>query len=261
MKKIIFGLVLSLLLVSNSWSATGWLKSKPASGDNPTTISTSIPENNAALDLMLSTYSNCKITYTSASEISVSAGGVMVSNSTGAVRLMLANTSATSVTFSNIDTGAEEASTTYYVYAVGSDTTDTEFTVKLSKSATSPTGATYYLRIGSFYNDASGNISLISNDNGLAELGALVSKSADTTYQAFTDGFVTAYTAEKEDSFSIYGYTDSSSAPTTLVAHSKVRPYGTSGSACIFFPVKKGDYWKVTLSNVTIGAIYWMPLD
>jgi len=165
MKKILMFLVLSLFLVSNAWSATGWLKTKPAASDNPSTISTTVGENNAALDLMLSTYTNCKISYTSATTISVSAGGVMVSNAAGAVRLMLANTGATSVTFTDLDEGAEASSTTYYVYAIASATTDTEFTCKISLSSSAPTGVTYYKRLGSFYNDASSNITQVNISN------------------------------------------------------------------------------------------------
>jgi hypothetical protein len=98
----------------------------------------------------------------------------MVSNAAGTVRLMLANAAATSVTFTDIDTGAEAASTTYYVYAIGSATTDTEFTVKISASATAPTGVTYYKKIGSFYNDASSNIvkTTITNDNDTSTLSS-----------------------------------------------------------------------------------------
>jgi hypothetical protein len=177
MKKIFVLVSVILLLNFNSaFSATGWLKNKPSSGDNPGTISTTIGENNAALDLMLSNFSNCKITYTSATTISVSAGGVMVSNVGGTVRLMLANAAATSVTFTNIDTGAEEASTTYYVYAYPTNdaTTDTTFLIKVSKSATAPTGVTYYKRLGSFYNDASSNIvkTTITNDNDTSTLSS-----------------------------------------------------------------------------------------
>jgi len=37
--------------------------------------------------------------------------------------------------------------------------------VNISLSSTAPTGATYYVRLGSFYNDASGNIAWVKNDN------------------------------------------------------------------------------------------------
>lgn len=92
-------------------------------------------------------------------------------------------------------------------------------------------------------------------------LGDWVDKSASYgAQQAATDGFVLAYTADTEDGFTINGYTDAAADPTTLVAHSKVRPYGTTGSANIMFPVKKNNYWKVVLTNVNIGKVYWIPL-
>jgi hypothetical protein len=75
-----------------------------------------------------------------------------------------ANTSATTVTWANIDTGAEAISSTYYLWAVA-DADATTFTVMISLSNTAPTGATYYRKLGSFYNDASGNITQITNDN------------------------------------------------------------------------------------------------
>lgn len=168
MRRIFIVLLILISLVSNSWAATGWVKTKPAGTDSPATIDTSIGENNAALDLMLSTYTmGCKVAYSSASQLTVGTGGVMVSNSAGTIRLMLANAAATTVTWADLDTGSEAASTTYYIYAIGSATTDTAFTVKISTSSTVPNGVTYYKRLGSFYNDSSSNIAqaLITNDN------------------------------------------------------------------------------------------------
>lgn len=169
----LFMVVFALLFMATQASAaTGWVKGKPAGTDNPSTIDTSIGENNAALDLMLSNYrQDCKIVYSSASQLTVNSGGVMVSNSTGTVRLMLANSASTTVTWSDLDTGSEASSTTYYVYAIASATTDTAFTVKISASSTAPSGVTYYKRLGSFYNDASSNITQITNDNDTAEVG------------------------------------------------------------------------------------------
>lgn len=167
MKKLLIGFLISLFLISQGECATGWLKTKPAGTDSPADLDTSIGENNAALDLALSAYiGGCKISYSTVAQITVGAGGVVVSNSAGTVRLMLANTSATTVTWANIESGGSEAaSTVYYVYAVGSATTDTVFTVVISTSSTAPSGVTYYKRLGYFYNDASSNITNIKNDN------------------------------------------------------------------------------------------------
>ena len=165
MKKILVGVLISLFITTQVFGATGWLKGKPAGTDNPATLDTTIGENNAALDLMLSTYiMGCRVIFDTVAQITVEAGGVMVSNSTGAVRLMLANAAATTVTWADLDTGSEAASTTYYVYAVGSATTDTTFTVKISASSTAPSGITYYKKLGSFYNNASSNITIIYDD-------------------------------------------------------------------------------------------------
>lgn len=182
MKKFLSAFLIFALMVSPAWSATGWLKTKPASADNPSTISTSVGENNAALDLVLSNYrEGRKITYNSAAQLTVTSGESIVSNSTGTVRLMLANSASTTVTWSDIDTGAEETSTTYYVYDIASATTDVTATCKISKSATAPSGVTYYKRLGSFYNDASGNITNIANDN-------FGPRSYDSGWFAFTSG-------------------------------------------------------------------------
>ena len=89
-------------------------------------------------------------------------------------------------------------------------------------------------------------------------LGAWVSKSANTAYEATTDGFVTAYTDKKYSVVNdLYGLTDASNPPTT------VRMYGyydgaTSNRQTISFPVKKGDYWKVTATQTT--TVFWIPL-
>ena len=254
MKNILLFLVLSLFLIGNVSAATGWSKNKPSGSSNPGQIDDSIGENNAALDLMLANYSSCKISYTSATTISVSAGGVMVSDVSGAIRLMLLNSSATSVTFTDIDTGAEAASTTYYVYAIGSATTDTVFTCKISLSASAPTGATYYKRLGSFYNDASSNIQRVVDDAiPTTMFGDWVAKSNNTTYLASTDGF--AIGEALSGASEVDGFTDSSNPPTTRRT-SNWTTNGTRGS--ITMPVRKGDYWKITGAD---QYVYWIPLE
>jgi hypothetical protein len=89
----------------------------------------------------------------------------MVSDSTNTTRIMMQNTSDTTVTWADIDTGSEETGTTYYVYAVASGDDDKVQAYVISKSSTAPTGQTYYRRIGNFFNNASGNISQITNDD------------------------------------------------------------------------------------------------
>ena len=102
----------------------------------------------------------CALRYKTAADIYVGAGEMSIYDASGNIRWRR-NASDLTVTWENIDTGAEAASTTYYVYAVA-DATGTEFTTLISVNAASPTGATFYRKIGSFYNDGSSNIDINS---------------------------------------------------------------------------------------------------
>uniref|UniRef100_A0A7C3WUH1 Uncharacterized protein n=1 Tax=Dictyoglomus turgidum TaxID=513050 RepID=A0A7C3WUH1_9BACT len=83
--------------------------------------------------------------------------------------------------------------------------------------------------------------------------------SSNTVYQAKHDGIVVAYVYGTPDgssiapSLSVYGYTDANPNPTTRVAanaqaYPQAIPSGSSVAVSITFPVKKGDYWKVSMS-------------
>jgi hypothetical protein len=121
--------------------------------------------NNNATDRLLSEFrQGMVVSYASASTLSAEAGQVTCSNSAGTIRKMRSNPSATTITWSDIDTGAEAISTTYYVYAVA-DADATTVTFKISISNTAPTGVTYYKRLCSFYNNAAGDIEQIKNDD------------------------------------------------------------------------------------------------
>ena len=112
-----------------------------------------------------------EIEYSSATTITVSAGQIAVQNANGSVVAFLDNTSSTSVTFSNLDTGDEAASTTYYVYGYSTTpASDTDFDITISTSSTAPFGATQYARLGSFYNNSSSNIEQVKNDDYVAGL-------------------------------------------------------------------------------------------
>jgi len=162
----------------NLYAADQWAKGQPASSASPSDIPTLIQTNNEALDRFLS-YGrhDCRISYSSASAVSVAAGSIVCSNSAGTTRQLRVNTSATSVTFADLDNGGEVASTTYYIFAIA-DTDATTFTCKISTSSTAPSVGTYYKRLGSFYNDDSSNITQITNDdstNILVSTGTIVS--------------------------------------------------------------------------------------
>ena len=156
MKK--FVLILAFLLICNlGYTASEWDKAEVAGTRSVSDIDYYIVQNNTALDRLLANYNTVVLVYNSASQITASIGEVVCSNSDGSTRKMRQNTSATTITWADIDTGAEAGSTTYYIYA-NADADATTATFKISLSSTSPTGVTSYKKIGSFYNDSSSNI-------------------------------------------------------------------------------------------------------
>lgn len=264
----ILSIVFILCLSTNSFATDGWQKSEPAGTRSASDIDAYVIQNNAAIDLALSYLrQGCVLSYSSTSSLSIGAGSIVVSNSDGSVRLMLAKTSAISTNWNvaenGLDTGSEAASTTYYVYAIASAVTDTAYTIKVTTNSSAPSSVTYYKRLGSFYNDSSSNITYaITNDDNYygKSLGSWVSKSTDTVYQATTDGFVCACRAAATQA-DLTGLTNASNPPTTQVAIDGNIP-NTEGDkrrpGSITFPVKKGDYWKVV--NATT-SVYWIPLE
>lgn len=95
-------------------------------------------------------------------------------------------------------------------------------------------------------------------DKTLPSFGVWVDKSASYgAQQATTDGFVCAYAACATNAGTLVGYTDANADPSTI----RMQVNDTvTGACCIMFPVKKNDYWKVTVSTWTIGAVYFIPL-
>ena len=170
-------ILFSIFLLGNVYSADVWREGSGADviagGDSPSDIDTLLDAaSTEPLDRLLQEYrQGAKIAYSSSTTITVAAGQVGIQNSTGTIVAFLDNTSSTSVTFSNIDTGSEAANTTYYVYATcTTPASDTDFDITISLSSSAPSGKTYYARLGSFYNDSSSNIdeTLIVNDNETA---------------------------------------------------------------------------------------------
>ena len=114
----------------------------------------------APLDRMLGKYKRgADLEYNSASSIDITTGEVACRNTAGSITRMRANTSTTTLTWADLDTGAEASSTTYYVYAVA-DADATVFTGVISVNSSTPDSgaATYYKLLGSFENDADGDI-------------------------------------------------------------------------------------------------------
>lgn len=167
MRKYIHYLLIAAILILpiNAYCADQWDKTLP----QDTTLIPAFPamqrENNGVLDRVLQEYRRgAKLAYNSASSIDVGDGELACSNSAGTDREFRAQSSTIEADWTDIDTGSEETSTTYYVYAV-CDTDIEGWTVLISKNSSAPTGATQYRRVGSFYNDSSGNITLVNNDD------------------------------------------------------------------------------------------------
>ena len=152
MKKL--WIVLTILCLTVSAHAQQWSKSEVAGTRTVSDIDYYITNNNTALDRLLANYNTLVLAYSSATQLTVSTGEVVVSNSTGTIRLALRNTTATTLTWADIDSGsaANTAATTYYVYAIAALATSETATFKLSTNSSTIADATYYKKIGSFYN-------------------------------------------------------------------------------------------------------------
>jgi hypothetical protein len=250
--------------------ASEWNKLKPAGTDLISDIDTLLQTNNEAIDRLASNYRRgALLQYSSATALTVGIGELTCSNSDGSVRHFRANTTATSIGWADIDTGAEESSKTYYVHAVA-DADATTFTVKISLSATTVSGATYTRKLGQFYNNASGNIEqVVDADTVVTKLGFpdwanKVSKTVGTVYQADVDGWIYGLSSDGQ-------YTNSSVRLGSTSA--KVEDGGTPdltyafGLGCsaaagvlipFLLPIKSGTYYRQVCSRVE-AYIYFVP--
>lgn len=107
-------------------------------------------------NLLLDYRKYCTVKADTVAQIKVGVGKIAIPDASDNVKWKR-NTSEVTVTWADIDTGAEESSKRYYVHAVG-DASGTTFTVIISLSSTAPTGITFFHLIGSFYNDSGGDI-------------------------------------------------------------------------------------------------------
>lgn len=175
MKKLLIFLI-ALLLPLSAFADNVWKEGDDSSviagGDSPSDIDTLLSAASIEpLERLLKNFrEGAEIEYDTASQVTVAAGEVAVQNSAGTVVAFLSNSSSTDVTFSDLDTGSEAASTTYYIYAYCSDSTnDLDFDIAISTNSSTPTGISYYRRLGSFYNDSDSDIvaTSINNDDDI----------------------------------------------------------------------------------------------
>lgn len=164
MKKLLSVLLLACTLTGQAFAASQWTKTAPSGGSSAADIDTNVATtNNEALDRLVVRYKRgLGVNYSSASTLSVLTGEIAIPDGSDSVVRWRRQASADSIGWSNIDTGAEENSTQYYVYATA-DTDITGMVFKVSKSSSAPSGMTYYRKIAEFYNDSSGNITNVKS--------------------------------------------------------------------------------------------------
>lgn len=206
------------------------------------------------LDNLLFNYCNQYLSYLSSTTLSVSPGAVAVSNSQGSIRLFLMNSSSTTLSWTNLDTGSQAASTTYYVYAIAATNTSTAATYLISASNTAPSGATYYFQIGNFTTDANTQItSFINNYGSTSYVGSPTSKTSNVTYQALTDGdLVVSGSCEGAGGNPIETFTilsDSLSTPVKNWGGCSSSSSTTQLNVLTSLLIPKGNYYEVTGTN------------
>lgn len=216
------------------------------------------------LDNYISNKCDEYLQYASSSTLTVVSGTCVVSNSGGTIRLILLDSTNTTLTSANLDTGSLTASTTYYVYSTAATNSSTSSTYFISANMTAPSGQTYYYKIGSFSTDSNTNFSAptIINNNFPKQniFGTWSSKSINTIYQAATDGIVTATMNTGNNNSHLNCYTDNNSSPSTLRC-SAYTASGSNGGSSNFncnFPVRKSDYWECTNSFENSDSIYFL---
>ena len=98
--------------------------------------------------------------------------------------------------------------------------------------------------------------SLFGSWTTLDSLGAALVKTE--VYKAACDGFVCAYVNSSGPGWNLYGYTDGNNPPTTI--RQRANMYLTELQyVAISFPVRKNDYWKITITSGTL-KLYWLPI-
>jgi len=128
-------------------------------------------------------------------EVYVSAFSGIISNAAGSIRKPRRITTVTTLTAADLDTGAMAVGY-YYIYATADAAASTPV-FKFSASATTPTGYTYYKKIGWFYNETAsvldvtklfiGNIKEGGAPNIVSAVGTTDITTTSATYEDMTD--------------------------------------------------------------------------
>lgn len=266
MKRLLLACIILAIGITPCFSANSWRNEDADFQDGDATYFGAIDTDLSnyviePLDRILAAHrTGAIIKYATAETLTVGAGEVGTMNAAGTLQNKRRNTSATTVTWAVIDTGAEAVSTTYYVWAIA-DADATTFTVKVSLSSAAPASSTHYALLGSFYNNSAGNISYISNYNGTAyeepaasDLSEGTSYSAGTTYQNTADHkllivwYGVSVGSGGWQNLNQYGQIGEASAGTTVARCEIVDNLDADKvQYCTgTFVVPQGWYWKVT---------------
>ncbi len=263
MKRIMI-LTLAILLTFgvNAFGSDQWEKIRFADDDLISVAPSLMRINNEAIDRLLKNYrEGTSLKYKDADTVTIEAGDIVCSNAGETIRRLRSNAADLDVDFTDLDTGAEAGSTTYYVYAVA-DVDEVGFTAMISLSSSAPTGATYYKRLGSFYNNSGSDVTLINNDNDNKEITTRVSKSSGVEYQASVDGYLygSVQSGSPESCGIVVGVGDTGALTTVYSALYAQSAAGSRTFRAGFgaIPVRKGDYYKATWSGCS-GTNYWEP--
>jgi hypothetical protein len=247
MKKTFLILALiSLVFSVPVYAADQWAKIQPAGTEAAGTIDDLLRVNNAALDRLEYNYRrSLTVVPDTGNTVNVLAGEIAIPNAAGSVVRWRMNTTTTNLTWSDIDTGAEANGAQYYVYAVA-DTDATTCTFLISTNATSPTGATYYRKIGYFYNDSTGAIVSVGNIKG-GDVPNIISQSAATEITTSSASFV--------DMTDMKLYLVTSGRPVMVVFHSGL--FQVTGSINYNIVIDSVQKIQGSLSTTSGGSLAW----
>jgi hypothetical protein len=216
----------------------------------------------------------CDVEYKGDADLYVRAGRIMIQDASGNMRLRT-NASDLTVTWANIDTGSEANSTLYYVYAVA-DAAGTEFTIKVSTNAATPTGCTFYRLLGSFYNNADGNIeqgrmtntisgldlSMLKDVAGMTEAeGDIIYRDANGKWNRLAKG-TEGYILLQGASIPAWGALPAASVITTMLKTATSEVSGSNanltlagGQYCFYPQIKSSDATYSGTWYIGTGAI------
>ena len=273
MKKLFLVLLILAFGITPCYSANEWRNGSADFIDGDTALFNNVDTDisdyvNEPLErLHVNAREGAMVAYATAATVTVTRGALVCSNSGGTIRKMRRNTSSTTVTWSDIDTGSEEASTSYNVFG-NCDADATTFTIKISKSST-PTGVTSYRKLGTFYNNSSSNVAYITNNDGIAhheaapyDLSEGTSYSAGTTYQNTTGHKLlivwygkTNYSGGWHEMVQDGQIGEVSASTTVAKCRAIVSAGAASAQYCAnTFVVPEGWYWKITNSAGDVGS-------